>query len=126
MRACLAAARWGGGAVIVLRVLLGVAGVAMLGAMVWAAFASPELHGGFFTQAQVFLVLPWGRALLADTLLGYALIALLMALSERSWALAIIWIAPLLLLGHAWTAIWLAVRLPALASRLTRPDWPGA
>jgi len=109
-----------------LRVALGVGGLLVLAMMVWAAFAKPDLHGGFFTQAQVFLVLPWGRALMADTLLGYAIVALLMALSERSWALAIVWAAPLLLLGHAWTAIWLALRLPGLASRLTRPDWPDA
>jgi hypothetical protein len=33
---------------------------------------------------------------------------------------------PLFPLGNVWAAVWLVVRLPALASQLSRPDWPSS
>jgi hypothetical protein len=91
-----------------------------------AALANANLHGGFFQQLHVFMVLPWGRDILIQSLAGLAGMALVIFLFERTWLQGILLCLPLLLLGHAWSAAWLALRLPKLAARLSRPDWPGA
>jgi hypothetical protein len=52
--------------------------------------------------------------------------AILMMLSERSFIAGLLWALPLFVLGNFWAALWLVLRLPRLAERLTRPDWPSA
>lgn len=91
-----------------------------------AAMANANLHGGFFQQVRVFTVLPWGRDILVQSLAGLAGIGLIIFLFERTWLQGVLLCLPLLVLGHAWSAAWLALRLPKLAARLSRPDWPGA
>lgn len=109
---------------IAARVALGLIGLLLAAVTLSAALANTNLHGGFFDQIRIFLVLPWGRDVLAQGLAGLALAALMMFLFERTWLLALAFCLPLLILGHGWTALWLALRLPKVAARLSRPDWP--
>ncbi|HRO03631.1 MAG TPA: hypothetical protein PLS69_08535, partial [Terricaulis sp.] len=90
----------------------------------WAATGMQELHGGFLDQAKVLATLPWGVATLADLIVGFVLFAVLVFLTERSWVVAALWAAPILLLGNVWAAIWFVIRLPHLAKQLSKPDWP--
>lgn len=106
------------------RIALGVMGLLLAGLTLTAALANANLHGGFFEQMRIFLVLPWGRDVLAQGLAGLACAALIIWLFERTWLMSLAFCLPLLILGHAWTALWLALRLPKLAARLSRPDWP--
>lgn len=108
----------------ILRAAIGIVALALIGVTIWAALAQRELHGDFFEQAQVLLTLPWGVAGLAGLIAASALFAVLVFLTERSWVLAALWAAPVLVLGQAWAAIWLAIRLPHLAKQLSKPDWP--
>jgi hypothetical protein len=110
----------------ILRAVIGILGLALLGLIVWAATSMQDLHGGFVDQTQVLLTLPWGIVGLADLVLGFLLFGVLVFFTERSWLLALLWAAPVLVLGNVWAAVWFVVRLPHLAKQLSKPDWPSS
>lgn len=102
----------------VLRFIAGVFGAALLAVVLWASFTGGATHGGFMDQFGVVTTLPWGIAALADLYVGFVLFSIVIALVERTWVSALLWIAPLFVLGNFWAAFWLVLRLPALARRL--------
>lgn len=108
----------------VLRAAIGILGLALLGLVLWAAVAKPDLHGSFFDQVAVLTTLPWGVATIADLYIGFVLFASLIFLTERSWLVAALWAAPIFILGNIWAALWFVIRLPHLAKQLSKPDWP--
>lgn len=110
----------------IVRAVIGILGLALLGLILWAAFALRDLHGGFFDQVDVLTTLPWGVVTLADLYLGFVLFATLVFVTERSWLLAVLWAAPVFLLGNVWAALWFVIRLPLLARLLSRPNWPSS
>lgn len=110
----------------ILRAAVGILGLALLGLVIWAAFALQDLHGSFFDQLGVVTTLPWGIAALGDLYVGFILFAVIVFLTERSWVVAALWAAPIFILGNIWAAIWLVIRLPHLAKQLSKPDWPAS
>lgn len=110
----------------VLRAAIGILGFALLGLVLWAAFAKADLHGSFFEQFAVVTTLPWGVTALADLYIGFVFFAVIVFLTERSWMVAALWAAPIFLLGNVWSALWLVIRLPHLAKQLSKPDWPNS
>jgi hypothetical protein len=106
----------------VLRTLIGIAGLALLGLVVWALFTPlSELHGDFALQFGVIASLPWGLATLADLYVGYLLFAALVLIVERSWWTAAAWAIPAFFLGNIWAALWFVIRLPMLAANFIKP-----
>lgn len=110
----------------VMRAAIGIAGLALLGIVVWAVFAMQDLHGTFIDQLQVVTTLPWGVAMLSDLYIGFLLFATLVFLTERSWLVAALWALPVFILGNIWAALWFVIRLPHLAKQLSKPDWPAS
>lgn len=110
----------------VLRLVTAVLGLALLGAIVWASMNSGPLHGSLVDQGGVMLTLPWGVVTLLDLYIGFAFMAVIIMLAERSWLVGLLWALPLFFLGNVWAAVWLLIRLPSLAQRLSRVDWPQA
>jgi hypothetical protein len=108
----------------VLRAAIGISGLILLGVVTWAALALQDLHGGFLDQLSVLTTLPWGVASLADLSLGFILFTVVVFLTERSWLIALLWAIPIFIIGNAWAALWLVIRLPHLAKQLSKPDWP--
>jgi Protein of unknown function (DUF1475) len=108
-----------------LRLIAGVLGLALLGVIAWAVLQTATLTD-FFYETQALFDQPWGLVSLVDLYVGFGLIAILMMLSERSFIAGLLWALPLFVLGNIWTALWLVLRLPRLAERLSRPDWPTA
>jgi hypothetical protein len=104
-----------------LRALVGIAGLALLGLVVWAIFAFGDLHGDFAQQLGVIASLPWGVTTLADLYLGYLIFAALVMVVERSWWTTALWAIPVFFLGNAWAALWFVVRLPVLVAAFTKP-----
>jgi hypothetical protein len=104
--------------VMTLRVIVGVVGLLLLAAILWAAFGTGPLHGGFWSQVEVLSTLPWGVVTLMDLYIGFVLFAIIVFLTERSWIAALLWALPVFVLGNVWSAVWLALRLPALVRRL--------
>ncbi|MGE0533237.1 MAG: hypothetical protein AB7P35_18150 [Hyphomonadaceae bacterium] len=110
----------------VLRAAVGLGGLALLGLVLWAAFSLQDLHGGFMDQLAVVTTLPWGIVTLSDLYFGFVLLAIVIFLTERSWLVALLWAAPMLILGNIWAALWMVIRLPHLAKQLSKPDWPAS
>lgn len=108
----------------VLRAAIGILGLVMLGFIIWAAVAMSDLHGSFLDQFAVVTTLPWGITALVDLYIGFVFFAVIVFLTERSWLIAALWAAPILILGNVWAAVWLVIRLPHLAKQLSKPDWP--
>lgn len=97
----------------ILRSLLGLAALAFAVLITWA------VNAGNFAEAGRWLTSdPWGIVSLTDLYIGFALIAMVIALFERSRWRAAFWIVPLPFLGNLWTLVWLAFALPGLARRL--------
>lgn len=107
-----------------LRVVIGMAGLALLGLVVWAFLAYTELHGDFLQQFGVVMSLPWGLVSLVDLYVGFLIFAAIVFVTERSWWSAILWALPVFVLGNIWSALWLALRLPYLIERLAPPQNP--
>ena len=110
----------------ILRAALGILGLGLLALVIWAATSLQDLHGTFLDQAAVITTLPWGIATVADLSLGFILFAVLVFLTERSWLIALLWAAPVILLGNIWAVVWFVIRLPHLAKQLSKPDWPAS
>lgn len=139
----------------VLRAAIGILGLALLGLVIWAAFAMQDLHGSFLLQFSAVATLPWGIATAAAMIVGYLLMAAVIFMTERSWIVAALWCAPVVIgvalfavatgmsnprqlvealvwltpgfiIGNICTAVWLVVRLPHLAKQLSKPEWPAA
>ena len=95
------------------RPLLGLAALAFVALIVWAAKV------GDFSGAGAWLIAaPWGIVTLVDLYIGFVIIALFECKVWRT----ILWIAPLPILGNVWTLVWLAFALPELTRRLRRSD----
>lgn len=78
------------------------------------------LNGTMLQQLLVVWTTPWGASGLLQLCVSFALTALLILFTERSWRVGLLLCLPVLLIGHAWTALWLALRLPRLATQLSR------
>jgi hypothetical protein len=106
-----------------LRIAVGVLALVLIGVIVWAIGQTATLQD-FWYESQALFDQPWGLVSLADLYVGFGFIAIIMMLSERSFVAGALWALPLFVLGNIWTAVWLLLRLPRLAERLSRPDWP--
>ncbi|MEE2565611.1 hypothetical protein [Hyphobacterium marinum] len=97
----------------ILRSLLGLAALAFAALIAWA------VNAGNFGEAGGWLTSdPWGIVTLTDLYIGFALIAVVIALFERSAWRSAVWIVPLPFLGNLWALVWLAFVLPKLTQRL--------
>ena len=106
-----------------LRIAVGVLALALVAVIVWAVTqtGSPT---DFRYEIEALFEQPWGLVSIVDLYVGLAMIAMIMILTERSFIAGALWALPLFVLGNVWTAVWLLLRLPSLAERLSRPDWP--
>jgi hypothetical protein len=106
-----------------LRIVVSLLGLAVLAAVVWAV-GRTETAQDFWFEGQALFDQPWGLVAIVNLFAGFACIAIIMMLSERSFIAGALWALPIVVLGNIWTAVWLLIRLPRLADRLSRPDWP--
>lgn len=98
---------------ILTRLLTALGGLLLGGLIVLA------VSGGDFGAAGSWLMSdPWGRVTLFDLYLGFFFLAVIIALFEKSFWRAALWILPLPILGNIWAAMWLVFALPELARRL--------
>lgn len=97
------------------RILFAAGGIVLAALIVWAAMTA----GQSLSEAVAWLVSgPWGVVTLADLYLGFAILAVLIWVLEPDTRIALIFILPLPLLGNVWAALWIVLRLRAVAGRL--------
>lgn len=98
-----------------LRLVFAAGGLVLAALIVWAAASA----GQSLSEAVAWLVSgPWGVVTLADLYLGFAILAVLIWMLEPDRRIALLFILPLPLLGNVWAALWMVVRLRAVARRL--------
>lgn len=95
----------------VLRIILAFLATAFAVLIVWAVPAGDFAAAGAWLTSD-----PWGIVTLADLYFGFLLSAVVIAAFERRWV-AILWIAPIPIIGNLWTALWFIVRFPVVLSR---------
>lgn len=96
------------------RIIAAIAGIALLGAIIWAIGAG---QGLMWEGAQI-MSLPWGKVTLIDLYVGFIISAIVIALMEQRWWVAALWIAPIFFLGNIITAAWVILRLAPCIARL--------
>ena len=94
---------------------IGILGLALLGLVIWAAFAMQELHGSFLDQFAVVTTLPWGTAALVDLYVGFVFFSVIVFLTERSWIVAALWALAFVSYAVAFAPILLAPRIDGKA-----------
>jgi hypothetical protein len=98
---------------IILRLVLAAAGLALLASILWAAQAA-SIGASFSAMIED----PWGVVALLDLYIGFVFLAVIIWLFERNKLIALLFIAPLPLLGNVWAAVWIVWRLGVLSARL--------
>ena len=96
----------------ILRISVFLAGIAFLGLCIQAGLA-----GDFMGEFSQIADLPWGRVSLADLYLGFLMLAVFIALTDKP-RISIPVILALFVLGNVIAAFWLAWRLPRIAQKL--------
>jgi hypothetical protein len=82
--------------------------------MIWAQSTSPFLTGCSTIWAE-----PWGRVMLADLYIGFALFASWIGWRERSWVRGGLWFIALCVLGNLAALAYLVL----IAARSKTPDF---
>jgi len=88
-------------AVITILLLLG-----LIGCIIWAS-----MSGSVLVALRDMIATPWGATTLFDLFVGLGAVAVWIALLERKWQCALLWIVFLPLLGNVVTLIYFTVRL---------------
>jgi len=92
-------------------------GALLLLLLMVAVLAMGLAQGNLAVEGGIIWSLAWGRTLLVDVYVCFALLSGWMALRERCWWRSALWIAPLLLLGSPVACLYVY-----LAARQSRGD----
>lgn len=96
-----------------LRVAFAISGFALAALIVAAAIEAPI--GPSFARITEDL---WGWVTLFDLYLGFLILSVIIALTERHPLRAAAWILPLFVLGNVWSVVWFVLRIPLIRARL--------
>jgi hypothetical protein len=92
--------------------LLSVAFTAMI---LWASF-----RGDFGAEFAAISSMPWGQVSLVDLYLGFLLYGCAVWVIEDKLMTKLLWVLPVIVLGNAWSLIWVAVRWDVIVARMKR------
>ena len=104
---------------MLIRIALLAGAGALAYAIFWAMGADPR---GLAVVLAEMIKAPWTVVTLVDLYLGFFIIAVIIAVTERHWAWSVFWALPVFFLGNVWAAIWLVVRLSRFPMVRERED----
>ena len=96
----------------ILRGLILALGIAFIAFCVWAA-----VSGNFLKEFSDVLAMPWGKVSMADLVLGFILISIIILAFEPIW-IGLPVVILLFFFGNWITAFWLAARLPKIIRKM--------
>jgi hypothetical protein len=84
-----------------------------------------SVRGDFGAEFAAITAMPWGRISLIDLYLGFLLFGFAVWVVEKDLKTRLVWALPVLVLGNAWSLVWVAVRWNQILGRLkTAPAEP--
>jgi hypothetical protein len=89
--------------------------VAFTAMIVWASF-----RGDLGAEFGAISNMPWGQVSLVDLYLGFLLYAGAVWLIEDKLTTKLFWALPVIVLGNAWSLVWVAVRWEAILARVRK------
>ncbi|XBQ16894.1 MAG: hypothetical protein ABL308_03225 [Oceanicaulis sp.] len=90
------------------RILSALGGLILLALIVWAIVTANQS----LSEAIAWLISePWGVVSLFDLYLSFFFVAVLIWILEPNKTIALVFILPLPVLGHVWSAVWMVWRL---------------
>lgn len=92
--------------------LLAIAFTAMIG---WAS-----VRGDFGAEFAAITAMPWGQVSLVDLYIGFGLYAAAVWIVEDKLTNKFLWALPIMVLGNAWSLIWIVVRWEKILARVGR------
>jgi hypothetical protein len=95
----------------VLKIIVGLVIVAFLYAMGWGALNKWPIDGDVFSSD------PWLTVMLADMMLGFVLISVVIYIVEPVKWKALCWIVPLFIVGNGLSALWLLMNLDTIRNK---------
>jgi hypothetical protein len=93
---------------------LAIAFTAMIG---WASF-----RGDIGAEFGAISAMPWGQVSLVDLYLGFLLYGCAIWVVEDKLSTKLLWALPVVVLGNAWSLIWVAVRWDVIMARFNKAD----
>lgn len=79
-----------------------------------------SVRGDFGAEFAAITAMPWGRVSLVDLYIGFALYAAFVWYVEDKLSTKLLWALPVIVLGNAWSLIWVAVRWQTITARLSQ------
>jgi hypothetical protein len=92
--------------------VLAIVFTAMIG---WAS-----LRGDFGAEFAAITNMPWGQVTLVDLYIGFGLYAAAVWLVEDKLTVKLLWALPIIVLGNAWSLMWVVVRWEKILARVKR------
>jgi hypothetical protein len=96
------------------KIIVAIGAVAFLGVTAWSFSTGVPVDWAAFTAD------PWVALAVADLYLGFVLLAVVIALLERSPVRAALWIIPLFVVGNLVAAVYLLLNLNRIGPALKR------
>jgi hypothetical protein len=81
--------------------------------IVWASF-----RGDFGAEFAAITTMPWGKVTLADLYIGFLLYGAAVWFIEDKLITKLFWVLPIVVLGNAWSLVWVAARWDKVITRL--------
>lgn len=98
---------------MLLRAGAGILTAFLIGLIGWAFGA-----GQFTPEFEVISTLAWGKQVIGDLYVGLILMFVFICAIERNWLRALLWAAPIFIMGNVWVALWVTWRAPEIVRRL--------
>jgi hypothetical protein len=96
-----------------IRIIAAALAVAFTAMIVWASF-----RGDFGAEFAAITSMPWGQVSLVDLYLGFGLYGIMVWLVEDKLSTKLFWGLPIIILGNAWSLIWVAMRWEKILARM--------
>jgi hypothetical protein len=91
---------------------IAIAFTAMIG---WAS-----VRGDFGAEFAAITAMPWGQVSLVDLYIGFGLYGAAVWVVEDKLGTKFLWAVPIIILGNAWSLIWVVVRWDKIIARIKR------
>jgi hypothetical protein len=96
------------------------AALAFLAIVFTAMIGWASVRGDFGAEFGAITNMPWGQVSLVDLYIGFGLYAAAVWFVEDKLTVKLLWALPIIVLGNAWSLMWVVVRWEKILARVKR------